>query len=59
MTSIFIESKNRETTEALFIKTYINHILPNFKDYEIVPLNGWTNLRKINKLIENNILIKN
>ncbi len=53
MTTIFIESKHRNTPEANFIITFINIKFPDFVDFEIVPLNGWKGLWKTNKLIEN------
>jgi hypothetical protein len=53
MTTIFIESKHLKTPEANFVKTYINEKFPDFKDFEIIPLNGWEGLWKTNKLIEN------
>ncbi len=53
MTTIFIESKHLKTPEANFVKTYINLKFPYFKNFEIVPLNGWQGLWKTNKLIEN------
>ena len=53
MTTIFIESKHLKTPEANFVKTYINFKFPHFKDFEIIPLNGWEGLWKTNKLIEN------
>jgi len=60
MTTIFIESKKLETPEANFIKTYLTQKFPEFKEYEIIPLNGWNGLWKTNKLIENRDLgIKN
>lgn len=53
MTTIFIESKHLKTPEANFVKTYIHIKFPHFKDFEIIPLNGWEGLWKTNKLIEN------
>ncbi len=60
MTTIFIESKHIKTPEANFVKTYINQKIPDFNDFEIIPLNGWKGLWKTNKLLENKDLgIKN
>lgn len=48
MIKIFIEAQKKQTSEYHFMDDYIDSVLGISKEeYEIVPANGWTNLRNL------------
>lgn len=46
ITKIFIETKNAETPEYVFLQTFLRHLRISPETYELVPLNGKDNLPK-------------
>lgn len=44
MVQIFIEAKRIETPEGQFLQTLIRHYIPNAESFEIIPIDGWTNI---------------
>ena len=57
MTNIYIEAKNKNTTEYVFIKSLLDHLCIDSSLYEIVPVNGKDNLQHMQVQFEQNTLL--
>ena len=57
MIKIFIEAQKKQTSEYHFMDDYIDSVLGISKEeYEIVPANGWTNLRNLSSAFKLNTI---
>ena len=58
--AIIIESKNKESAEYNFLKTFIKEIIKkDIDDKDFLHVNGWTNLKNIHIDIEKGEFIGN
>ena len=57
MIKIFIEAQKKQTSEYHFMDDYVGHALGIPKEkYDIVPSNGWTNLRNLEPAFQLNTI---
>lgn len=57
MIKIFIEAQKRQTSEYHFMDDYVGGVFGVSKeDYEILPTNGWTNIRNLSSALQLNTI---